>query len=77
MFAETDEVGGPDAKMDRLGGGGLMVFAMVGESAPPRKGSCWEKAVLPRCEMPCLVVDLVGVAVDGSGRDERELEAAP
>jgi len=54
-----------------------MVFAMVGESAPPRKGSCWEKAVLPRCEMPCLVVDLVGVAVDGSGRDERELEAAP
>lgn len=77
MFAETDEVGGPDAKIERLGGGRLIVFAMVGESAPPNEGSCCDKAVLPRCEIPCLVVDLLGVAIDGNGKEERELEAAP
>ena len=77
MFADTDEVGGPDANMERLGGSGLIVLAMVGESAPLSDISCWGKAGLPRCEKVCLSADLVGVAIEGNGNDERELEPAP
>ena len=50
------------------------MFAMVGESAPPAEDSCWNESTLPCCEPPCLGVDLLGVGVEGSGREERELE---
>ncbi len=54
------------------------MLAIVGESAPSTEGSRRAETVLPRCETLCLGIDLFGVvAVDGNGREERELEVAP